>query len=300
MSRTLISASLGALLTATASAQITDPNTGHTYQMISVQLPWTQAVVDATNQVFNGQPGRLATINSQAELDFIIGNVPLGRVWLGGFHDVNDPNYSEPAGGWAWITGEPFTFTNWFPGEPNNTSASGGPEDYLEMFASSEWNDTEDNHLFTNQYLVEWEPTGGPIGSSYCGPANLNSSGLPAVITAFGSDVTADNNVRLDAAQMALNQFGMFVNSTTVGFVTPPGSQGNLCLSGSIGRHNMDIMKSGSSGAFSLQLDLTGVPTPLGPVAIQPGETWYWQTWFRDNNPTSTSNFTDGVGITFL
>ncbi|MDA1266835.1 MAG: hypothetical protein O2816_17280, partial [Planctomycetota bacterium] len=61
-----------------------------------------------------------------------------------------------------------------------------------------------------------------------------------------------------------------------------------------------DIMDSGATGEFSLQLNLSAVPTPLGDVAIQPGETWYWQAWYRDNNPAPTSNFTDGVCITFL
>jgi hypothetical protein len=30
-----------------------------------------------------------------------------------------------------------------------------------------------------------------------------------------------------------------------------------------------------------------------------PGETWYFQAWHRDANPTLTSNFTDAVSITF-
>jgi hypothetical protein len=140
----------------------------------------------------------------------------------------------------------------------------------------------------------------GPIGTNYCGPANLNSSGLPALISAFGIESAAANDVRLDATQLAMGQFGMFVNSMSQGFVTPPGSQGNLCLSGGIGRHKANIMNSGATGEFSLQLDLTSVPTPGAPVSVQPGETWYWQAWFRDNNPTSTSNFTDGIGITFV
>lgn len=299
MKHYLTTACAAILLTGGATAQVTDPNTGNTYQVISAQLPWTQALLDASNQVFNGQPGRLATITSQAELDFIAANLPIGRVWLGCFHNPGDPNYSEPAGGWTWVSGEPFAFTNWFPGEPNNNSSSGGPEDYLEMFASGEWNDAEDNHVLTNQYLVEWEPIGGPIGTNICSPANLNSSGLSGVISAFGSVDVTENLVRLDAGQMAVDQFGIFVNSQTTGFVIPPGSQGNLCLSGQIGRHNQSILNSGPTGEFSLQLDLTNLPTPLGLVAIQPGETWYWQAWFRDLNPTSTSNFTDGIGITF-
>ena len=143
-------------------------------------------------------------------------------------------------------------------------------------------------------------PSGGDlIGTNYCGPANLNSSGQPAVISAFGHTDVVKNQVRLDAAQMPTHQFGYFVNSMTQGFSSPPGSQGNLCVSGAIGRHTAGVQSTGAAGEFSLQLDLTDIPTPGGQVAIQAGETWYWQAWFRDANPSSTSNFTDGLCVTF-
>ena len=139
----------------------------------------------------------------------------------------------------------------------------------------------------------------GTIGTNYCGPAIPNSSGNSGLLEAYGSEFVADNDVTLQASGLAQNQFSMFVNSMSQGLVTPPGSQGNLCLSGGIGRHKANIINTGATGEASLVLDLTLVPTPSGPVAVQPGETWYWQLWFRDNNPTATSNFTDGVGITF-
>ena len=147
-------------------------------------------------------------------------------------------------------------------------------------------------------FLAELVPT-GPIGTNYCGPANLNSSGMDAIISAEGAEDVSYNNVRLDAAQMATNQFGYFINSMSQGFSSPPGSQGNLCVSGQIGRHTADVMSTGAAGEFSLQLDLTMVPTPGGNVAVNAGETWYWQAWFRDVNPGNTSNFTDGICITF-
>ena len=54
--------------------------------------------------------------------------------WLGGMR-VGD--------GWAWVTGEPWSFTAFAPGEPNN---SGGGEDRLHFFGqgsrpASNWND---------------------------------------------------------------------------------------------------------------------------------------------------------------
>ena len=66
-----------------------------------------------------------------------------------------------------------------------------------------------------------------------------------------------------------------------------------------IGRHRDFILSTGASGQFSLLVDLSVVPTASGKVSVLAGETWYWQAWFRDKNPNQTSNFTDGICITF-
>lgn len=139
-----------------------------------------------------------------------------------------------------------------------------------------------------------------PIGASYCGPANLNSTGAPATISALGITSVVWNDVRIDAAEMPPAQFGIFLTSPQQGFVANPGgSQGNLCLAGGIGRYSKSVLPTGTAGAFSLQLDLNRTPTPMGDVAIQPGESWNFQAWFRDLNPGPTSNFTDGLSIRF-
>ncbi len=148
--------------------------------------------------------------------------------------------------------------------------------------------------------IAAWGCDSTPIGSSYCGPAVPNSSGQPGVIAAYGSDVVGDNDVTLMASQLATNEFGYFLNSQTQGFVVGPGSsQGNLCLGGATGRHISTLGSSGATGELNAVLDLTQIPTPGGPYAVQPGETWNFQCWFRDHNPGSTSNFTDGVEILF-
>ncbi len=139
---------------------------------------------------------------------------------------------------------------------------------------------------------------GTPIGTNYCGPAVPNSSGLSAVISAMGSEQVSQNNVTLTAAGLPSNQFGYFLTSQTSGFIANPGgSQGNLCLGGTMGRYSAFVQNSGGAGEFSLQIDLTNMPGPVQTV-VNPGETWYFTAWFRDVG--STSNFTDGIQIDFL
>ena len=137
------------------------------------------------------------------------------------------------------------------------------------------------------------------LGTSYC-PAVPNSSGQPAVISACGSDLADGGYFMLHATDLPLNQVGYFLASETQGFIANPGgSQGNLCLSGNIGRLNRQVQNSGAAGSFTIQVDLMNIPTNP-PQSVMAGQTWNFQAWFRDNNPGPTSNFTDGVSITFL
>ena len=139
------------------------------------------------------------------------------------------------------------------------------------------------------------------LGTQYCSPAVVNSTGVPAVITACGSPQVKANGgyFMLRAADLPANQFGYFLASETQGFVpNPGGSQGNLCLSGNIGRFSEQIQSSGPGGVFTIQVDLTSIPTSP-PHTVLAGETWNFQAWYRDNNGGPTSNFTDAVSVLF-
>ncbi len=138
----------------------------------------------------------------------------------------------------------------------------------------------------------------GSLGQNYCGPAVLNSTGTPATITARGSDHVADNDLQLDVEQLPPNSFGYCLGSKTQGFVANPGgSAGNICLGGTIGRFVQQAQNSGPSGTFSVPIDLANMPSPLSNVMV--GETWNFQAWFRDFQLVVTSNFTDGVSVSF-
>jgi len=141
----------------------------------------------------------------------------------------------------------------------------------------------------------------GAVGTVYCDPAALNSTGSPATITAEGSSLVADNDVTLTIESLPANTVGYFLTSQTQGF-TPNagGSQGNLCLGGSIGRYISSVLSSGPSGTYSLQLDLTAVPQPTGFVGVTAGETWNFQSWYRDQLlGFPSSNFTEAIEILF-
>jgi cysteine-rich repeat protein len=120
----------------------------HCYAESVDSLPWAQAKAECESA-----GGHLATISSAAEGDFIWSNVMdgfyngTGARWIGGTDQAME-------GTWAWTTGEPFSYTNWKSGEPNN---SGGAENCLEYYYNSDnWND---NSCGTSHvHICEWDP----------------------------------------------------------------------------------------------------------------------------------------------
>ncbi len=137
------------------------------------------------------------------------------------------------------------------------------------------------------------------LGENYCGPANFNSSGQSAVISASGCAHVAENDLTLEATRLATDRFGYFLGSQTQDFKPfPPGSQGNLCLGGSIARLAAQVGNTGAAGQLTIQVDLTSIPT-APPHSVMAGEIWNFQCWFRDNQGGPTSNFTDGIEIVF-
>ena len=140
------------------------------------------------------------------------------------------------------------------------------------------------------------------LGAQICSPAQLNSTGAPGQISAVGSVFAVDNDLTLIVTSLPPQQFGFFVTSQTPGAVPGlGGGQGVLCVVGDIGRYTRSgqLLNSGPFGQNSLALELGETPQPTGLVSIQAGQTWYFQFWHRDVNPTATSNFTDALRLSF-
>lgn len=152
------------------------------------------------------------------------------------------------------------------------------------------------------EIAIRLDQSSSGIGSPYC-MANVNSTGVPGVLSADGSTMVAMNDVTLNASMLPANAFGFFIVSSAQGFIqNPGGSFGNLCVIGGIGRYvgPGQIQTSGPSGSFSLMIDLTSIPQPTGSVPAAAGDTWNFQTWYRDSSPMGPgSNFTNGLEVVF-
>jgi len=141
------------------AAPILNPNNGHYYEVIDIVgsggdcIIWIEGYEMAENSIFKFMQGHLATITSQEENDWLVQNFNLFDMWIGGFQNIDSPEYGEPAGGWEWITGEEWDYTNWLAGEPNNF---GGDERHLDYYFGEKW---ADKSSCARGYVVEYEPT---------------------------------------------------------------------------------------------------------------------------------------------
>jgi hypothetical protein len=89
---------------------------------------------------------------------------------------------------------------------------------------------------YFGQFYIRTEPAS--VGSAYCHPAIANSTGAPAVLSARGSTLVAQNDLLLQVQALPAGSFGFFLASRTQGLVAQPGnSVGVLCLGGAIGRY---------------------------------------------------------------
>ena len=141
------------------------------------------------------------------------------------------------------------------------------------------------------------------FGDAYCGNGSPNSTGEIAKISATGSPDIALNDVTLLASSIPRFAFGYFLLGDEVSFIPAAGgSQGTLCIGGTIGRLNRgpnEVFQAGLSGEVAVALDLANLPAAMGSTAVLPGDTRYFQAWHRDANPTATSNFSTGLAIQF-
>jgi hypothetical protein len=143
--------------------RIEDGGNGHWYD----QRIWTgpKSIVGISASYVAQIGAHAVTITSPSENEFVYravhsrtsGATHGGYSILGGYQDPGASDYSEPAGGWRWVTGEPMTYLNWGPALPDNCC---GGESVLQYPNASYWNDAETagvpaGHRY--RVIVEWD-----------------------------------------------------------------------------------------------------------------------------------------------
>ena len=110
---------------------------GHSYYRSTGSMTWTDA-----RQACLNMGGHLVTVTTPEENNFIFNLWPSG--WIGLTDEVVE-------GQWRWVTGEPYSYSSWNPGEPNNS----GNEDYVQFVGGGKWNDLP--NYYNLPYVLEFE-----------------------------------------------------------------------------------------------------------------------------------------------
>lgn len=164
-----------------------------------------------------------------------------------------------------------------------------------------------------NHDIHSWSFDSGSPPGAFCEPANPNSTGVPVTLSA--SSITGGAGLHLDASGGPPNQAAYYLVSAT-GNSSSPVSQGILCLGGPQGRYNPAaggalnslglfnavgelVNISGTGGPSGMGFDLpVALPNPPGG-SISAGSTWYFQLWYRDTNPGTVTNMSNGISVLF-
>jgi hypothetical protein len=128
---------------------------------------------------------------------------------------------------------------------------------------------------------------------SFCTPV-VNSTGSPALITAQGSSSLIENNLVLLAQPMASSEPGVFYYGPNE--IQAPFGNGFRCVGGTVVRLWPPVVSNGG-GVLLRAIDFQSLPSG---AAINAGETWKFQAWFRDPPAGGLGfNLSDGLSITF-
>jgi hypothetical protein len=138
---------------------------GHGYEGVDTLISWTDI-----NALATSRGGHVVTITSAAEQAFVFSNFGGMRRWIGASDAVTE-------GTFKWITDEPFVYTNWDGGEPNddiNGGTSNG-EDLAELRVNGKWNDIPQilsGAQFQINGLIEYEVSADPTSVDNPEPAS--------------------------------------------------------------------------------------------------------------------------------
>jgi FG-GAP repeat len=146
--------------------------------------------------------------------------------------------------------------------------------------------------------LPETAPCGAPDGDAGC----TNSTGSGAMLNAGGLSSASTDEMRMQSRWMPRDVVGLFVMGPQAA-ETPIGD-GFLCVgAGDKGLFRFPANSTGARGMLSLGPGIVAYSHAHFPTAghIEPGDTWYFQAWYRDpNGPCGRGfNLSNGLKVDF-
>ena len=116
---------------------------GHLFKMYTEPKTWKDA-----KKACQAIGGHLATSTSAEKNEFLASLADGATVWLGGTD-------AQEEGNWKWVTGEEWSYTNWYPGNPDNAYAEGQHYLVLNYKTKGKWDDS--GAASTRGYICEFD-----------------------------------------------------------------------------------------------------------------------------------------------
>ena len=133
---------------------VLNPDNGHWYARSSE----SQIMFWTSENYAKSFGAHLVTIRSWEENNWIRDNIYTGHMNIGLWQDINDPNFSQPLGGWKWTSGENAGQCCWSPGEPNNANSTTQQKQeiaYMNHTSTGSWDDYAMGQRWA---CYEWDP----------------------------------------------------------------------------------------------------------------------------------------------
>ncbi len=156
-------------LTAQTGQWVENPANGHWYSL-TPRMTWAEAEAKAVSW-----GAHLVAVNNQEEEVWVKDTFGWGIHYWIGFNDI------EEEGNWVWTSGEPVTYTNWSPSEPNNC---GGIDEFGQCIEEDVaqnvsnqgdlWNDVPDTECCWTRGIMERTTTPAGEKIHYNGRASWN------------------------------------------------------------------------------------------------------------------------------
>lgn len=273
---------------------------GGTWFGIGPNLRWHEAEAEA--QSFGGH---LAHIPDSATGDWIAAQISEEH-WIG-YGD------GQVEGQFEWTNGAPSGYENWAVGEPNG----GVNENAVAITPAGTWIDADAEETRYVLYAIDSPDCDGDqvpdryearvraildfdgderldacVPATYCGPANQNSLGLSAKLHLGGTPILGRGKIRLEVTELPPLVPAVWLASSGTGFMTPPGSSGNLCLAPGFTyltrADGTRLYHASRAGVIKDSFDFAS--------SLQPGDRMHFQLWYRDG---TTSHFSDAATVRF-